>query len=266
MTTKPELIVESFNPYDVGYPNRRVVTRAELDLIKVARAAGISVRITGRPEHELNFLTEKGLRDLLADPVIALVANIPIGVLAGLIANALPQWFKPPRSTARSVVLEVDETGTKVRYTADGAPIDHATFLSLVSLLQQRRSDRPNAFPGSSPEPNRPIPIFLEHTRRLIGWGRVEATDKGLEVHDAKITDDEAYSRIQKGELKGFSIAGLVRKATCGICGGSYFLCEHVGGMSYGGVTNSVHLEEVDLCEISIVETPINPDATIKMQ
>jgi phage head maturation protease len=88
--------------------------------------------------------------------------------------------------------------------------------------------------------------------------------EHGLAVRDASVTDDETWARIADGSLRGMSIGALVRKATCGICGGSFFDCPHLGNQSYDGKPCTVTLEELDLGEVSLVENPANPMARVE--
>src|SRR5450755_2567767 len=138
-------VLESFNPYADRYPERRVVSRSEFDLIKIMRAEGFKVDVTGDPSHELNFLTKKGMSQLLADPLFLFAISIPINVACGLFANALPQWFKARNATATDVVIEIDEAGRKARFTADGAPIDDTKFELLMTAMKERQLSHANA-------------------------------------------------------------------------------------------------------------------------
>jgi hypothetical protein len=68
---------------------------------------------------------------------------------------------------------------------------------------------------------------------------------------------------MEAGELTGFSITGIVKHSTCGVCGKDYVDCLHVGGETYDGVECVVHLHEIDLCELHVVGEPINPLARL---
>jgi hypothetical protein len=262
----PHYSFKSFNPYADRYPGRRVISRRALDLMKAMRAAGVDVIVTGNPSHEVNFLTQKGVKELLADPLFLLAVGIPINIVCGLLANALPQWFKTKNVTAADVVIEIDEGGRKARFTADGRPMDDTKFQALLSAMNQRNLRDGHTPYREPPFPARPIPIFLEHTDRVIGWGRVEVADDALFVRDALITDDDTLSKVKNRTLRGFSIGGLVRKATCGICSKSYFDCNHIGRETYDGKVCTVKLTKLDLVEISVVADPVNPDARIHFQ
>jgi hypothetical protein len=83
------------------------------------------------------------------------------------------------------------------------------------------------------PDPTRPVPIFLEHTDKLIGWGQVVKEEDGLKLKDAKIIDKTTLKRIDRGTLEGISIAGLIYDSTCTICEGKYINCNHIAGSLY---------------------------------
>ena len=97
-----------------------------------------------------------------------------------------------------------------------------------------------------------------------MGWGRIHKGDKGLRVEDAKITDEEAWTRIQSGDLKGFSIGGLIYSATCSVCNSDYVDCNHIAGRKYDGMKCGVRIDGIDLAEISIVKDPVQPLAKIQ--
>jgi phage head maturation protease len=73
-------------------------------------------------------------------------------------------------------------------------------------------------------------------------------------------------TRIENGELKGFSIGGLVTKSVCQICGCDYVECLHITGEVYEGVTCSNIIEKCDLAEVSVVQDPANPLCNIKFK
>jgi hypothetical protein len=116
------------------------------------------------------------------------------------------------------------------------------------------------------PDSERPVPIFLEHTHQIIGWGRISRKDGALKVEDAKIDHEETRRRLAAGELSGFSIGGMAAKATCSICAGSYLDCPHVAGEDYAGQSCQVNVGEISLREISLVRNPINQQAVVHIR
>jgi hypothetical protein len=259
------LVIEQFNPYSDQYPNRRVISRKELELFKLLRAEGLDIEVSGDPSHELNYLSRKGVQEWLSDPVIVQLVGIPVSIICGVISTLLYNKFAGGKLDHTDVVLELDNHGNRGHYRCDGTPLDTPEFNALLKAMQERRAVYPNITLLRSPYPTRPIPLFLEHTSQVVGWGTVVADDdiRGMRVEDALITDAEVWRRIKEGQLKGFSIALLVKEARCEVCGESYFECGHIAGQFYNGISCVVRLMKFDMCEISVVANPVNPNCTL---
>jgi hypothetical protein len=80
---------------------------------------------------------------------------------------------------------------------------------------------------------------------------------------EGQIVDRETNERIEAKELKGFSIAGIVKRSTCSICKGDFGKCNHVTGKVYEGRKCTNTIEELTLTDVSIVAEPINRRAVI---
>jgi hypothetical protein len=250
------------NPYEDRLPRRRVVTREQLNLAKVLRRAGVTVEFDGEPDWELNYLALTGLREWLSDPIVLTAVNLPVSTVAGLIANSLSGLVKRKRSRLTSVVIEADENGTWVRYDADGRRLTDAQLDRLIRALDERYEISHGKVTPA--DPSRPVPIYLEHTDRIVAWGRLSIDDVGLRLDDAVVVDDEIRGRIDGGELNGGSIGALVREATCSVCGESFFDCEHVWGETNDGTLCSVTIVKMDLGEVSLVQNPAQLLARIR--
>jgi hypothetical protein len=135
----------------------------------------------------------------------------------------------------------------------------------MLRVLERRAEKYREATAVLSPDPFRPIPIYLEHTTKLIGWGRVLIDDKGLKIDDAVIFDRKVLKRIEKGDLQGTSIAGLIYDATCSICMSDYVDCNHIANREYDDKVCVVEINGIDLAEISIVSRPVQPLAIIEV-
>lgn len=257
-----EFVLHSFNPYSSRYPNRRVITREQLHLAKLLRAEGATISIDGDPSHELNYLALKGVHEWLADPIVLLVLGVPISVACNLLSNVIYDLAKGRKSRSTDVLIEMDEGGVRGHFASDGEPLSDAQFSSLVSAMNERHAVQ-HLTPQVPPNPSRPVPIYLEHSDRIVAWGRLAVDDHGLAVEDALVFDDETWVWIESGALRGMSIGALVRKATCSICRQSYFDCPHLATDSYDGVPCIVTLEELDLGEVSLVQNPANPLARV---
>jgi len=251
------VIIDTFNPYSARYPDRRVLSFHGLLVYKLLRAQGIDVRVSGNPLHEVNYVITRGLKDWLSNPVNLLLVGIPLQIACGWLANALPKPGKRRREPT-DILLELDEDGKRARYTYEGTPLSDDQFNGLVSAMNERRQNHAHAGRMPTPYPERRMPLFLEHTGQIVGSATVVLDEVGLRIDDGVVTDDHTMQRIRDGSLKGFSIGGLVRKATCGTCGGSFLECEHMPTL--------VTLTEVDLGEISIVANPAYPFTDIKLK
>ncbi len=255
---------QSTNPYESIYPNRRVVSRETLHLIKNLRSKGYSVIVTPDDGSEINYIAEKGVKEFLSTPIIATLVGIPLGVLTSLIASYTFDSLKElPKPETTNIVIKVDQEGKELHYNHIGAPISDSKFKELVSLLKERSKIHQAIRTIPPPNPIRPVPIFLEHSPKLVGWGNIKTEDKGLFVEEAIITDDNTYSLLKSGTLKGFSIGGLVRKPICGICNKNYIYCNHIAGELYDEKECINKITKMDLVEISIVREPINENCKI---
>jgi hypothetical protein len=216
---------------------------------------------------KLSYLAEKGLREFLSDPIRAFVVGIPLSVLLNVVSSWLYDRFKrPPRDDEVHMVLEFDLKGGRVRYDHKGRPIDESRFQSILESLNERASAYKASLNVAAPDPVRPVPIYLEHLGRIVGWARVFPDSKGLRVEDGRITDLETWTLIQSGKLGGMSIGGLISDATCSVCGGEYIDCNHIAGVEYSGVECVVRIDTFHTAEISIVRDPVNPLARIELQ
>ena len=258
-----EVTFKSYNPFPVSFPNRRVISRETLHVIKALRDKGISVRVV--PEGgELNYLAEKGIKKFLSDPLHATLVNVPIGVLTGIIATLITNSFSElPKATETHVVIEMANDGTKIKYDHLGQPISDEKFKAMLALMQERAKLNEGAKAIKSPYENKPVPIYFEHTPKIIGWGNVLINDTGLYVDEACIDDKVTHDLLDKGELNGFSIACLVRQSTCSICKNSYFDCNHLSGQIYDDVMCVNSINDANLIEVSVVKNPVNPHCKI---
>lgn len=260
-----EVKFQSYNPFLLAFPNRRVISREALHVIKMLREKGIPARVV--PEvGELNYLAEKGIRDFLRDPLYATLINVPLSVVASIVATMITnQWAAPPPPQETHIVLEVQTDGQRLKYDHLGQPVSDEKFRAMLSVMQERARLSEAARMIPSPHPDKPVPIFLEHTHKIAGWGRVARGDGGLIVEDAIITDGSTAARVRAGDLGGLSIACLVRRSTCRYCKNSYFTCYHIAGQVYEGEECVNQIDGADLIEVSIVKDPVNPHCKIEL-
>lgn len=261
----PQIRIKSYNPYESRYPGRRVISREALDLIKMFRESGYSVVVDPEDGSGLNYTTEKGLREFLADPINMLVVGIPIGVMVNLLSTWLYERFKRiPSDEEINIILEVDEKGERIRYNHKGKQISGKKFQSVMKLMERRMQRYEKSQALVRPDPTRPDPVFLEHTDKLIGWGKVLIDKEGLRLRDVEIIDKRTSKRVEEGTLEGLSIAGLIYDSTCTICEGRYVECKHIAGTDYEGEECANRIDGILLTEISFVKKPVQPLAKIE--
>ncbi len=262
-----EIRFRSYNPYESVYPGLRVVSRETLHLIKTLRAQGHSVVVEPDNGTRLNYLAEKGFRELLSDPVYAFVIGIPTSLILNLIANWVFQLKRPPKPGEVNLVLEFDENGNKMRYSESGQPVSQERFQSILSTLEARKRRFEESRKLTTPYPGYVIPVHLEHTEKVVAWSKgfiFDDAKKTIAVDETRICDDETRERIQRGELRGFSVAGIVSRAMCLICGADYVDCNHIAGINYEGEKCTVRTTTRP-AEISIVKDPVQPLARIRI-
>jgi hypothetical protein len=261
----PHIRIKSHNPYESRYPERRVISRETLDFVKRLRESGYSVAVDPEDGSELTYATQKGLREFLADPIIMLVVGIPISVMVNLLSTWLYEKFKRlPNDEDINIILEVDENGERIRYNHKGNQISEKKFKSVLKLMERRVQEYEKSQALVPPDPTRPVPIFLEHTDKLIGWGQVLTDEVGLKLKSVEIIDKKTSKRVAKGTLEGISIAGLIDNSTCTICEGKYVECNHIGGKEYEGEECAIRVDGILLTEISFVKKPVQPLARIE--
>ena len=263
----PRICFRCFNPYESRLPGRRVVSRETLHLIKLLREEGYSVAVEPDDGRPLEYLAEKGLREFLSDPVYAELFRIPLTVVLGIVSAWLYERRKrKPADDEVNVVLEADESGKKVRYNHRGKPISDKRLQAILDLMNKRGRTFAESLAQPPPDSVRPVPIYLEHTGQIVGWGKLCVDEKGLRVETAKITDDRTWERIQCDDLRGFSIGALVYSSECSICKEQYVVCNHISGREYEGMKCVVKITGFDLAEVSVVCEPVHPLAKIERQ
>jgi hypothetical protein len=263
MSWKGEITIQSFNPYEVQFPGRRIISRDTLLLMKMLRQEGYQVTIVPDNGSRVYQLRRKGVTELFADPVLVYLLDIPlkfiIGVIAGLTVRRLLSGSESKGGQVH-LLLESEQDGKKMRFDYKGRPLADTEFQSIIAAFKTQQQSFGESFRVTSPDPARPKPIFLEHTPRIVGWGRVFLDKSGKLMVDAKGTDDETWEKTRNGVIKVFSWGGLVGQTVCSICQEEYLDCNHVAGKKYKGKECVVRLEQVEMAEISLVSDPVMVD------
>ncbi|HVN63730.1 MAG TPA: hypothetical protein VMT58_03780 [Candidatus Binataceae bacterium] len=261
--------IRTFNPYEEIFPNRRVISRRALLIAKRLRALGHTVVIVPDDGRKLEYVTEKDLFSFLDDPIFLTVGSVALTLILNVIGNVISEPFLRRFNSSAdhgSMVIEVDEKGGKLKYNEHGRVVSEERFQELIRLMKSRQASYAASRRTAAPTLDRPFPIFLEHTSRIVGWAQPQLTDEGILIENCEVTDPDTLERIKKGELKGFSIAGIVKEARCNICKGDLVECVHCPGELCGGVECIATILKMDLGEISIVREPANPGCTLKLK
>jgi len=179
-------------------------------------------------------------------------------ILTNWISNQLrnQKTASPPEKT--NIALRKDQDGLTLTYDHLGQPLSGAQFEQLMRLFDKSVSE-PILTPDVSPYPEYPLPLFLEHSSKIVGWGLLKPGADGVTMMEGIILDNEIQKRIDAGELRGLSIAGIVQESICSICQDDYVKCNHLAGHSYNDVpcTNTV-VSFRRLTGVSLVSEPVN--------
>ncbi|NUW67396.1 hypothetical protein [Vibrio coralliilyticus] len=84
-----KVVIEAFNPYEVKFPNRIVITREELNIIKALRSNGIDYEISSDYQGRLYVLSKKNFDVSLTEILFMTVHGLAVGVLGGFIKDAM---------------------------------------------------------------------------------------------------------------------------------------------------------------------------------
>jgi NADH:quinone oxidoreductase NDUFS5-like protein len=265
-STPSRICFRCFNPYEACYPSLRVVSRGTLHLTKTLREEGLNVVVEPENGSRLNYHTQKGLGEFLADPIHLLIVGVPVSLVTNLLSSWLYDRFKRPASSREThLVIEFDDNGNRLLYNHAGEPVSEERLQALLASLNDRAKHFAASREAVVPDSSHPHPIHLEHTGKVVGWAReVLVDDTGLRVDDIRVIDGATWERIQSGELQGLSIAGIVASATCAICGREYVDCNHIAGKTYAGKECVVRINDFRIAEISIVKEPVQPLARIE--
>lgn len=255
----------------------RLVSQPALELMKALRIKGYSVIVEPNDGSKIEYYIRKGELDLLQDPLLLKLIEIPIAIFTSVASAWLyDRWRRrgrqdtpedgPKPDQESKVVVVVQKQREVLYYDHSGLQIDQARAEAVFDFQGQQAEALSAMRIVESPYPDMPFPIRLEHTNRIVGWANLKEDQRGLLASPAIITDSETNKRIDRGELRGFSIAGAVRDSQCSICGGDYAGCNHISGLDYEGRICTNTIRDVDLVEVSIVSDPINQGCLINLQ
>jgi hypothetical protein len=220
------------------------------------------VRVMPENGTRVNWHQENGLREALQDPIVLLCTNAALSfftnLLANLVSNRATKWWQRAKG---QLLIQVPSGPERGLYKPWGEPAVEARGKPSATASRLPPMRKPSEYP-EPPLEAFPEPIFLEHTDRVVGWGRLSVDDVGLLV-SARITDSETRRRIDAGELAGFSFGALIYDSECSICGEQFVDCNHIAGETYGSTDCVARVLGADLAEISVVSSPANPEARV---
>jgi hypothetical protein len=258
---KQKIIIDSFNPYECRFPNRKLITRDTLILIKHLRIEGYEIIVQPENDRPIELLYKKGVIEFFADPVNIILIGIPISIVTNIISNYFQKLLDKKRTFNKSNInISIDNSTNFYNYL--GEPQDKNNNKLVTKKRKELKEGYERCFEIKSPYDDYTIPIFLEHKPKIVGWCSLRVDDKGLKS-DGIITDKTVKRRISQNRLNGASITGIASKTECSICKSNFVYCEHIAGKTYNGEKCFNTIIETDFVETSIVKEPINPECIL---
>ncbi|TWI03397.1 hypothetical protein IQ05_00342 [Flavobacterium tiangeerense] len=263
--SKQIIEIESFNPYESRFPNRKLVTRETLILMKYLREEGYEVKVLPDNDQPIEILYKKGLADFFADPVFIALIGIPIGIITTIVSNKIQKLIdsgnKKEKINQDHLIIQIDNS----THNYLGEKFLNEKKHKIKKKCKELKDGFAKCFEIISPKSEFPTPIFLEHKPQIIGWCSLYADDKGLKAKGI-ITDKIIKKRIKQKRLNGMSVTGIAKITECSICKKSYVECNHVAGNDYGDKSCYNTIIETDYVETSIVKEPINSQCLVSMK
>jgi hypothetical protein len=254
-----DVFIVPFNPYERLRPNRTIFRSLDIDVVKVISKAVHKVHMPLLKETtEKEVLLQKHFD--LSDPIVLFIISIPINLILTIVGSYIYDRFKKVNAPPVLIIVLSREGDIEGCYDEKGKAIPIVNTQDTILKLRE-----PIPYYTCIPNLERPIPIFLEHTSKVVGYAeKIVLEGKGLLVENVKIHDDAVSHQIKLGELIGFSVGAIAKKYECSICHKDYLKCKHIRGKSYNGEKAYCEIKEADLVEISIVSDPSNVDCKIQ--
>lgn len=258
---KKKIIIDSFNPYETRFPNRKLVTRDTLILIKHLRSEGYEVIVEPKNDQPIQYLYKKGFNEFFADPVNIFLIGIPIAIITNIVSNQI-QKLLDKKETINKSNINIRIDNSTVSYNYLGERQDNSNSKLINKKRKELKEGFNRCFEIKSPYDNLPVPIFKEHKPVIVGWCRLWSDDVGLKS-EMIITDKVVKRRITQNRLNGLSVTGIATKTKCSICKSDFVYCKHIPGKKYKGEKCFNTIIETDYVETSIVKEPINSQCLI---
>lgn len=267
---KKEIVIDSFNPYSQLYPNRRLVDKGTLELIKYLRIEGYNVIVKPENDQPVQYIFKKGFHDFFTDPVYMYLTSSATAIITTLVANSfqkiIDKWGNNKTNTndnRNNIIIINNSTHETINFLNKHIPRNE--IADKRRKVKKKIQGFTKCFSKVSPYPELPTPIFLEHKPQIVGWGRVNVNHEGLVIEKSIIVDKNVRKKIRNGKIKGASVTGISEKSICSICKSNYVECNHIAGDFYNNIICGNELVESTLVEVSLVSVPINEKCIIQM-
>ncbi|MFT3908347.1 MAG: hypothetical protein QM737_02890 [Ferruginibacter sp.] len=256
--------IESFNAYESRYPNRKIVTREVLNLIKTLREAGHTVIVKPEDDRPIEYLFKKGEISFLTDPANQVIISFVTSMAGTLITNWIQKLIdkNSNKEKANNSIIVIDNS-TKIIKNSFNKTLSRSELADAKTKRKKVSKEYEESINAEPPYANLPWPILLNHKPPIIGWCRLAESNKGLEIEDGYIKK-KYHAKIEKGNYKGVSITGIAAESKCSICKKDYVDCNHISGKKYDGVMCTHELVRNDIIEVSVVKEPINKGTFIR--
>jgi DNA-binding transcriptional regulator YiaG len=219
---------------------------------------------------ETEYLFKKGVTEFLTDPVFAFCLNIPVSILTGLLSNYFQKLLERKKGNVEAIVINKQNIIIKLvennqSYHYDGKLCSKESIKELQKKTKITQTEFAKSFEIKSPYSEYPIPIFLEHTPRIVGWCSIYQDEFGLRT-EGEIIDKTVRRRIDQGRINGASVAGIAKRTKCSICGLNFIKCDHITGLMYDGKECTNLIIKSDFIEVSLVKKPVNERCLIGLK
>lgn len=261
------LLLVPSSPYKNILDGKVLITRAELNLIKLLRHNGLDISVAYDADKEVYYVVEKGIKEFIEHPLTLFLIGIPLSVMLNILSNHLDDELFGKSEIRSEIILQQEKDRKTVSFNQEGKELSEETIKTIFEeansnfFIEDYRSQAP-----ASPNKNKhPHPIYLNHTNKIIGWGEIFLGEKGLMLKNGVITDKETKKLLDDGVYRGISITGASQNCLCSICKGDYLQCEHISGAIYNGVMCSNTINSIELININLVKEPVNPEALLEL-
>ncbi|SNS84084.1 hypothetical protein SAMN05421640_1469 [Ekhidna lutea] len=262
--------VKTFNPFVGKFSEDKVITHETLALVKTLRNKGFEVEFIPDDSRELKYLFRKGDFTLFQDPFFLFLIGIPTTIVINVINEFIKKKLEKSKEKNPTFETNVNTDNVIINnisgneiVSIDGKTLSQNSLVRKENEVQKVANEFHDSFKANSPHPELPVPIFLEHTSKIIGWADISINDEGIVIESCTIDDPESWKRIKNSELRGASISGIADKTTCSICEKDYVSCNHVSGEIYNNKMCVNYIVKARLAEISLVKHPANSECVI---